>query len=189
MSLGSWFRDYVYFPLGGSRVNKPRLILNLFIVWFLTGIWHGANWTFILWGLIYFVLLVIEKFTGFYKKDKTLIAKILLSVYTLFFVLMGWVLFRATSLSNAFSYMLSMFGVGANGFVDPIFFQNLKQIGFWLVLGALFSTPFAKKIKKKLPDKNIFIDIVFCILVVLLFIISTASIVSSSYNPFIYFNF
>ena len=189
MSLGSWFRDYVYFPLGGSRVNKPRLILNLFVVWFLTGVWHGANWTFILWGLIYFVLLVIEKFTGFYKKDKTLLSKVLLSIYTLFFVLMGWVLFRATSMSNAFSYMLNMFGVGANGFTDPIFFQNLKQIGFWLVIGTLFSTPFAKKLKEKLPRKNILLDILFCIVIVLIFIISTASIVSSSYNPFIYFNF
>ena len=189
MSLGSWFRDYVYFPLGGSRVKKSRLILNLFVVWFLTGVWHGANWTFILWGLIYFVLLVIEKFTGFYRKDKTLLSKIFLSIYTLFFVLMGWVLFRATSLSNAFSYMQNMFGIGAEGFTDPIFFQNLKQIGFWLVLGVLFSTPFVKKIKAKLPEKNILLDIIFCIAVVLLFIISTASIVSSSYNPFIYFNF
>ena len=84
ISLGSWFRDYVYFPLGGSRVNKPRLILNLFVVWFLTGVWHGANWTFILWGLIYFVLLVVEKFTGFYRKDKTVLAKILLSIYSLY---------------------------------------------------------------------------------------------------------
>lgn len=189
ISLGSWFRDYVYFPLGGSRVNKPRLVLNLFAVWFLTGVWHGANWTFILWGLIYFVLLVIEKFTGFYRKDKTVLAKILLSVYTLFFVLMGWVLFRATSLTNAYSYILNMFGVSANGFVDPIFLQNLKQIGFWLIIGALFSTPFAKKIKEKLPEKSIILDVLYCVAVVFLFVISTASIVSSSYNPFIYFNF
>ncbi len=189
MSLGSWFRDYVYFPLGGSRVNKKRLILNLFVVWFLTGIWHGANWTFILWGLLYFVLLVIEKFTGFYKKDKTVTSKVLLSVYTLFFVLMGWVLFRAESVTDAISYMGNMFGFKTNGFADAIFLQNLKQIGFWLIFGVLFSTPFVKKLGTKLPQNNIVLNLLYCVAVVLLFIVSTASIVSSSYNPFIYFNF
>ena len=88
ISLGSWFRDYVYFPLGGSRVSKPRLVLNLFIVWFLTGIWHGANWTFILWGLYFFVLLSIEKLTNINKKNF-----FFGHIYTMFFVIIGWVVF------------------------------------------------------------------------------------------------
>lgn len=189
MSLGTWFRDYVYFPLGGSRVNKGRLILNLFTVWFLTGVWHGANWTFIVWGLMYFVLLVIEKLTGFYKKDKTVVSKILLSIYTLFFVIMGWVVFRAESLPDAINYMQTMFGFGASSFADPLFFQCLKQLSVWLVIGILLSTPIVPFLKKKLPQNNIVLDILYCIFMVVIFIFATSSIVSSSYNPFIYFNF
>ena len=132
---------------------------------------------------------MVEKFTGFYKKDKTVISKILLSVYTLFFVLMGWVLFRAESVSNAVSYMGNMFGFGADGFLDALFLQNLKQVGFWLIFGVLFSTPFVKNLGKKLPQNNIVLNLLYCVAVVLLFIVSTASIVCSSYNPFIYFNF
>ncbi len=106
MSLGTWFRDYVYFPLGGSRVkSKARLVFNLFVVWSLTGIWHGANWTFLCWGLMYFVLLVIEKLTGWEKKypDKMIVLR---RIYTLFFVLMGWVLFRADSITDAWGIYL-----------------------------------------------------------------------------------
>ncbi len=189
MSLGTWFRDYVYFPLGGSRVNKPRLILNLFTVWFLTGLWHGANWTFIVWGLMYFVLLVIEKLTGFYLKDKTLVSKILLSIYTLFFVIMGWVVFRAESITDAVNYIQMMFGINAISFVDPLFLQCLQQLSVWLVIGILLSTPIVPYLKKKLPQNNIVLDILYCIFMVSIFVIATSSIVSSSYNPFIYFNF
>lgn len=189
MSLGTWFRDYVYFPLGGSRVNKPRLVFNLFAVWFLTGLWHGANWTFIIWGLMYFVLLTIEKLTGFHQKNKTVASKILLSVYTLFFVLMGWVVFRAESLSAAISYIGTMFGVGAESFCDPVFLQSLKQLSVWLVFGVLLSTPIVPFIKKKLPQNNVVLNVLYCVMMVLLFIVATSSIVSNSYNPFIYFNF
>ncbi len=189
MSLGTWFRDYVYFPLGGSRVNKPRLILNLFTVWFLTGLWHGANWTFIVWGLMYFVLLVIEKLTGFYQKDKTIISKILLSIYTLFFVIMGWVVFRAESMTDAINYIQTMFGFGASSFIDPLFLQCLQQLSVWLVIGILLSTPIVPYLKKKLPQNNMVLDILYIVFMVVIFIIATSSIVSSSYNPFIYFNF
>ena len=189
MSLGTWFRDYVYFPLGGSRVNKPRLILNLFTVWFLTGLWHGANWTFIVWGLMYFVLLVIEKLTGFYQKDKTIFSKILLSIYTLFFVIMGWVVFRAESMTDAINYIQTMFGFGASSFVDPLFLQCLQQLSVWLVIGIVLSTPIVPYLKKKLPQNNIVLDILYIVFMVVIFVIATSSIVSSSYNPFIYFNF
>lgn len=100
ISLQTWFKDYIYIPLGGSRVNsKTRLVFNIFVVWFLTGVWHGANWTFIVWGLMYFVLLILEKF--FHMDEKMGKFK---NLYTMFFVMMGWVLFRSDSLSAALVY-------------------------------------------------------------------------------------
>ena len=186
ISLGTWFRDYVYFPLGGSRVKKPRLIFNLFAVWFLTGVWHGANRTFILWGLIYFALLTIEKLTGFYKTKKSA-AKPFLWLYTMLFVVLGWVLFRSDSISLAGEYIGAMFGKGA-GLADPSFFENLRQIAVYLPFGIFFSTPAVKLIKEKLHS-NIFTDAVYCIILISLFVLSVTSVVSSSYNPFIYFNF
>ena len=116
ISLGSWFRDYLYIPLGGSRVkSRGRLIFNLFVVWFSTGLWHGANWTFIAWGLMYFVLLCVEKLTGF---EKCSVPLWLAWIYTMLFVVLGWVLFRAENLTGAVKYVLAMFGIGASGLLD-----------------------------------------------------------------------
>ena len=120
ISLGSWFRDYVYIPLGGNRVSKSRNIFNLFVVWGLTGVWHGANWTFIVWGLMYFVLLTFEKLTGF-EKRKSKPFMVFRWFYTMFFVIMGWVVFRSNSLTDAFVYMKSMFGLNGNVFSDGMF--------------------------------------------------------------------
>ena len=106
ISLGSWFRDYLYIPLGGSRVkSRGRLIFNLFVVWFSTGLWHGANWTFIAWGLMYFVLLCVEKLTGF---EKCSVPLWLAWIYTMLFVVLGWVLFRAENLTGAVKYVLEI---------------------------------------------------------------------------------
>jgi D-alanyl-lipoteichoic acid acyltransferase DltB (MBOAT superfamily) len=186
ISLGTWFRDYVYFPLGGSRVKNGRLVFNLFVVWLLTGIWHGANWTFILWGLMYFALLVIEKLTGFYKTEKKA-AKPFLWLYTAFFVLMGWVLFRSNSLSEAAQYMKVMFGF-SSGLIDNSFILNFRQILVYLAFGILFSFPVTKIVKSRIKQ-NAVTDIIYVLVISALFILSVASIVSSSYNPFIYFNF
>lgn len=186
ISLGTWFRDYVYFSLGGSRVKKGRLVFNLFVVWLLTGVWHGANWTFILWGLMYFLLLVTEKLTGFYKaKHKA--AKPFLWLYTAFFVLLGWVLFRSNSIGEAIQYMKVMFGV-SSGLYNEAFILNFRQILVYLVFGILFSFPLIPYLKKKVKA-NIVTDIIYILVISALFILSVASIVSSSYNPFIYFNF
>lgn len=186
ISLGTWFRDYVYFPLGGSRVKKSRLVLNLFVVWLLTGVWHGANWTFVLWGLMYFVLLAAEKLTGFYKTERKA-AKPFLRLYTAFFVLMGWVLFRSNSLGEAAQYMKVMFGASASLY-DKAFLIDFRQILICLVFGILFSFPIVPYLKKKVKD-NIVTDVLYVLVICALFILSVASIVSSSYNPFIYFNF
>ncbi len=184
ISLGTWFRDYVYFPLGGSRVkSRARLVLNLFVVWFFTGIWHGANWTFIVWGLMYFVLLVIEKLSGISTLHGR-IAKIFGRIYTLLFVIMGWVLFRAESLGAAAAYIRSMLGFGTDG----VFFAYLSQNIAALIVGMLLSTPLAKCISDRFADRPIY-NMVCGAGLVILFVLSIASLVSSSYNPFIYFNF
>ena len=186
MSLGSWFRDYVYIPLGGSRVGKKRLVFNLFVVWFLTGFWHGADWSFILWGLMYFVLLSFEKLTGL-NKHSSGISQIFGRVYTLFFVIIGWVLFRSVNTSSAIRYMACMFGVG-NTFSDGFFVGYFRQYAVMLVLGVVCSIPLFKYLWAKIP-KNIFTDILHIVCLTGLFVLCISSMVSSSYNPFIYFNF
>lgn len=186
ISLGTWFRDYVYFPLGGSRVkNKSRLIFNLFVVWFLTGVWHGANWTFILWGLMYFALLAIEKLTGFYKKDKF---KILKHIYTLFFVVLGWVLFRADNVSEAFSYMGAMFGSTGLA-VDNTAIYLLRENIIFFVFAILISTPIIKIVYNKWIKNNIILSACAYAVLLMLLLVSVTYIVKGTYNPFIYFNF
>jgi len=186
MSLGTWFRDYVYIPLGGSRVKKKsRHIFNLFVVWLLTGIWHGADWSFVVWGLMYFVLITIEKFLPVFKKEGRIInfAKWLA---TMFFVVIGWVIFRADNLTRAAEYLGSMFG--ASPLCDGVFWAYLRQNVVMLVAGICACVPVFSKIGKKLSLYPIG-KASRLIWYILLFVISVASLVSSSYNPFIYFNF
>ena len=187
MSLGTWFRDYVYIPLGGSRVKKSRMIFNLFVVWFLTGMWHGANFTFILWGLMYFVLLIFEKLTGFYRAKGKIISACKW-LYTMFFVIMGWVLFRAESLSDAWVYIKSMFGLSGNTLSDGLFTGYLKHSAVLLVIGIILCTPVFRMLKKK-TEKSTLVGMLSVAVLFGLFVLSVASLVSSSYNPFIYFNF
>ena len=187
ISLGTWFRDYLYFPLGGSRVKKPRLILNLFAVWTLTGIWHGANWTFMLWGFLYFVLIAFEKLTGLDKTSGRKTA-LLRWIYSMFFVIMGWVLFRSDSLACAWNYIKLMFMLDGNPAVDGIFTAYLSQYGLILAAGILFCLPVSGFVKKILKP-GIFADILHTAALVCLFILCTACMTGSSYNPFIYFNF
>lgn len=184
ISLGSWFRDYVYFPLGGSRVDsKARLVFNLFAVWFLTGVWHGANWTFILWGLMYFVLIALEKLTGFDKK-----LKFFGHIYTLFFVIIGWVIFRATDIAHAFEYLRAMFSLNGNALYDNTAVFQLADNKFFFIAAFVFSIPVAPWLRKKLGN-NIIANLIYPILLTAVFIISVSYIIKGSYNPFIYFNF
>ncbi len=187
MSLGSWFRDYVYIPLGGSRVKKARLVFNLFAVWLLTGIWHGANWTFVVWGVMYFVLLTLEKVLGL-KSGGGKISTAFKWLYTMFFVIMGWVIFRADSLNIAFTYIKSMLGLAGNSFADGMFTGYLCQNAVMLTIGALCSVPIFKAVAKRIKQ-NLFTDIIYVCALAVIFVISISSLVSSSYNPFIYFNF
>lgn len=187
MSLGTWFRDYVYFPLGGSRCGKVRNIFNLFVVWSLTGLWHGANFTFIVWGLMYFVLLVIEKLTGLHKKNHKFL-NIFKWMYTILFVVLGWVIFRADSIGHAFMYIKSMFGLTGNTFVDGMFTGWFTQNIIILVIGIILSTPLFRFLSHKTQNSHIIGFIKVGVLICLL-VLSVASLVSNSYNPFIYFNF
>lgn len=191
ISLGSWFRDYVYFPLGGSRVEKKtRLVFNLFVVWFLTGVWHGANWTFILWGLMYFVLLVIEKLTDMPKSKKI---KPLRYVYTMFFVVIGWVLFRSENVSAAFDYIGSMFGLAGNGFLSDETLLYGSNYYMTFVIGIFASLPIVPFLKKKistLPARSVsVIEVVEIVILFVFFFIALSYMVKGTYSPFIYFNF
>lgn len=189
ISLGTWFRDYLYFPLGGSRVNKPRLIFNLFVVWFATGVWHGANWTFIIWGLMYFVLLTFEKLTGLDRRKSKFLGKVFRWIYTIVFVILGWVIFRADTLSDAWQYIGVMFGVNSSGIGDATVLRNVINCWIYLLFAILFSTPIALKIKGKFNCDNPVLQILRSIVIIILFVLSFASVTSSSHNPFIYFNF
>lgn len=187
ISLGSWFRDYVYFPLGGSRVDtKKRLLFNLFVVWFLTGIWHGANWTFIIWGIMYFVLISIEKLIGFEKKFNKL--SFIKHIYTMFFVILGWVIFRSSNITEAFSYMGKMFGVRASGIFDAYFYLNIVENFIFIIVATIFSAPIYKIINKKVKE-NKFIAPIYVMAMLILFIVAISYILKGAYNPFIYFNF
>lgn len=182
ISLSTWFRDYVYIPLGGNRVSKSRWILNFSIVWLLTGIWHGANWTFLLWGAIYCCILILERLTGFAKK----LGKAS-HIYTLLIVTIAWVLFRAETISAGFAYLGHMFGFGASGFLDDglrLFFSST-----WLMLLIAFvgATPLVSMLFSHLRKKKLaWVETVWLGIV---FVASVLEIVSASYNPFIYFNF
>ncbi|MFR5810740.1 MAG: MBOAT family O-acyltransferase, partial [Flavonifractor plautii] len=186
ISLSTWFRDYVYFPLGGSRVDsRAKHIRNLFVVWLLTGIWHGANWTLLAWGLFYFVLLVLEKY-GHLGRGWPVWAKWL---FTLLMVNFAWVLFRADSLAAAGQYLQAMFGLGAGGW-DDLTALYLREN--WTVLAAsvLFAGPLAPRLRNWAAKKDSpLLDAGYAVLAAAVFLVSAAFLIKGTYNPFIYFNF
>lgn len=184
MSLQTWFRDYVYISLGGSRVKtRSRLVFNLFVVWLLTGIWHGANWTFICWGLMYFLLLLLERFTNIQQR----LGKFSW-LYTVLFVMLGWVLFRSESISQAIHYLGGMVGIGAQGFMGEAFVQYLRQYGIWYVAGIVCCCPVFPVIERAFRKKPVY-QLVAGVATLAIFAASVLYIFSNAYNPFIYFNF
>jgi D-alanyl-lipoteichoic acid acyltransferase DltB (MBOAT superfamily) len=184
ISLSTWFRDYVYIPMGGNRVSRKRLIFNLLILWLLTGLWHGANWTFIAWGLFYFLLLVVERFTGIEKK-----LGVFSRVYTLFFVIIGWVLFRSESIALAARYAGAMFGFGSAGLIDETFWYYFSSGKWILAAGIVLSTPLVPFCKRKIGVTTKIYQGVSAVGLAALFCLSVLVCIKSSYNPFIYFNF
>ena len=195
ISLGSWFRDYIYFPLGGSRVEtKKRLVFNLFAVWFLTGVWHGAAWSFIAWGLMYFVLITFEKLTGMPGRLRHRWQQELYRIGTLLAVVLGWVIFRAEGLKKGLCYIASMFGLMGNKLTDAGAVFEFRSNIVILVLSVLLSTPIVmklgEKLQNKLPEKLSYLRYSLSALLYLaIFVIAVSFTVTSTYNPFIYFNF
>ena len=185
ISLSSWFRDYVYIPLGGSRVSsRARHIFNLFVVWLLTGIWHGANWTFILWGLMYFVVLTIEKMSGRDKKPLPLSR-----VYTLIIVVVGWTIFRSDNLPLALKYIGNMFGIGCVGFADASCALYLKEYGVYLAAAILACIPWGQVLAKKMDRNKPWVQIGIHLAAFVVFALAVTYMVKGTYNPFIYFTF
>lgn len=184
ISLGTWFRDYVYIPLGGNRKGKSRQFLNLFIVWSLTGFWHGANWTFLCWGIYYAIFLIIEK-----SFLKSILEKVpvLSNIYTLLVVIFGWVLFDLPSINQAFSYYKFMLGLGNTSFFNLNDLFYLKSYSIILIVSILACTPVLKNLYNMVSLK--IRNYLTPILILSVLIISTAYLVNSTYNPFLYFRF
>ncbi|WP_066459368.1 MBOAT family O-acyltransferase [Anaerotruncus rubiinfantis] len=179
MTLSGWFREYLYFPLGGSRVKPLRSYFNLFVVWFATGLWHGASWNFVLWGLYFFVLISLERLWLKPFLDRH---RLFSHVYLLFAVVMGWVLFAITDMGRLGVFVGRLFSFVPGS--DWIFY--LRNYAVILVLGIVFSMPVLNKIRDKCPRITKWFAIPFLALV---FLLSTAYLVDSSYNPFLYFRF
>ena len=189
MSLGSWFRDYVYIPLGGNRVSRLRHLFNIFVVWMLTGFWHGAAWNFIVWGLFFAVLLMVEKLwlLKYLKKSR-----VLSHIYVVVLIIISFVIFDASSMGQAFSYIGSMFGAGGYPLVSTEFLYYLRSYGVVLILGIIGATPLPKKLWNRIAATNIGSNIMTFaepIALSALLLCCSAYLVDGSYNPFLYFRF
>ncbi len=184
ISLSTWFRDYVYIPLGGNRCKIPRQILNLFVVWFLTGFWHGASFNFILWGLYYFVLLVLEKFV--YGKYLEKLPSALRHIYALFFITLGWALFYFEDFGALFAYVGNMFS--ANGIISRDALSVTISYLPLIAAAAVACTPLGKRLWERVRSgKRYFAaELIICAAILVL---CTASLAANSYNPFLYFRF
>ena len=185
MSLGTWFREYLYIPLGGNRVSKPRLIFNLLVVWAATGIWHGASWNFLIWGLYFAVILIAEKF--FLAPLLQKLPAAVQHLYTLFLVLVSWAIFAVEDFGHMREYLAAMFGLAQGGLADGTFWYYLRSYGPTLLIAVLASVPLWAKLWKRLPRRAV--QIVLPILVLAGLTFSTAYLVDSTYNPFLYFRF
>lgn len=190
MTLGSWFRDYVYIPLGGNRRGKARWFLNIFIVWFLTGFWHGADWQFIAWGLMYAVLLVLEKLFLLKKLEHT--PSVFRYIYVLFFTVIGFVVFNAQSISSALHDLGGLFGAGGTALLSEETLYYLKSYAPLFIFGAAAATPLFSVLKEKAKSKKWLCSMGKVLLPVALcagILLCTAYLVDGSFSPFLYFRF
>ena len=180
ITLSSWFRDYVYIPLGGNRVKKYRWLINIMIVWILTGIWHGASWNFVIWGVYFGIILILEKL--FVGKIIDKLPGFFKHVYALFLILIGWLIFFSDDLTILYNYIPKIFA--NSNIIDNEFIFYIKNYMIFLVSGILFSIPIVNKI-----NKTRIIRIMTVFVYVLLFVVSISQLCSDSYNPFLYFRF
>lgn len=190
ISLGSFFRDYLYIPLGGNRKGAFRTVVNLFIVWTLTGLWHGASMNFVLWGMYWFVLLTIDKQIGKQRLEK--IPALLRWVITFVLTLIGWVLFYYTDLSAVGTHLLAMFGIGVSGFMDASTAEVLREYALFLPILCIAATPIVPWLKERIAARRLLSswqDIAALVVLTGAVVLSLLYLVGQSYNPFIYFRF
>ncbi len=185
ISLGTWFREYVYIPMGGNRRGPFRTYFNICLVWFLTGFWHGANYNFILWGMYFAVLLILEK--NFLLKLLQKIPAFFQHLYLMALVEIGWVFFAIEDAAHGIGYIKALFGLEGMGLYDTNFLYYLGNYGFVLLVLAIASTPLAKNLFEKIPEKAK--PACTVLFVILMLITTTAYLVDASYNPFLYFRF
>lgn len=188
ISLGSWFREYVYIPLGGNRVGTPKTIRNLLVVWTLTGLWHGAAWNFVFWGLYYGIIICLEKYVlkGLLERLPGAVQH----VYTMSFVMIGWVMFFSPSMGSVASYLGAMVGIGGKGLFDMTGFYYLKSILLLGLASAIGCTPFVyRKFSELLWKEDRYMRVVGVVMYAGIFMISTAYLINDTYNPFLYFRF
>lgn len=183
MSLGSWFRDYVYIPLGGNRVSRKRWVFNILVVWMLTGLWHGASWNFVLWGLMFGILLLVEKWVPQIQKMPTVLRRI----YVLLAVVISFVLFNAQSLGQAAGDLAGMFGLAGLPMATAETWYYLRSYGMVFVLAAFGATPVVKMVANRLPRKVA--TVLEPLVMIGLLLVCTAYLVDGSFNPFLYFRF
>ncbi|MCB2308317.1 MBOAT family protein [Clostridium estertheticum] len=188
ISLGSWFREYLYIPLGGNRVSLIKQLRNLFVVWFITGLWHGASWNFIFWGLYFGFFIACEKF--FLGKLLNKLPRCISNLYTMIIVIVGWVFFDNNKLSNALNYIKVMFGLSGNVFIDSTAKYYFHANFILFVIAIFCATPiiyfFHKKIKSKFNARG---AIAMALGRIFILFLSTAYLVNQSFNPFLYFRF
>ena len=190
MSLGTWFRDYVYIPLGGNRVSVPRWLLNTFIVWFLTGFWHGADWTFIVWGLFFAVFLVLEKFVlnKFFEK----LPRVFSHIYVVVAILVSFVIFSANGMSGALADIGGMFGFGDIPLWTSETGYYLSGYAVALLVALIGATPVVKNVVLRIKETRIgsvVCDVLEPVFVVVMLLVVTAYFVDGSFSPFLYFRF
>jgi len=189
MSLGTWFRDYVYIPLGGSRLGKYRNLFNILVVWLLTGFWHGAEWTFVVWGLYFAFLLMIEKTFLLKKLEKH---KLLAHVYLCILVIFSFIIFDAATIRGGFHVIKSMLGMGGVALISAPTWYYLKSFGVVLLVAIIGATPWPKKLVEKMGRKDWgrrILPVVEPIVMILLLLLCTGYLVDGSFNPFLYFRF
>lgn len=196
ISLGSWFRDYVYIPLGGSQLEKLLVIRNLFVVWFFTGIWHGASINFVIWGLMYFVLLCFEKYILIEIEKFIPIHSAIKHIWTLLWVMFGWVIFRAENISLAIAYLKAMLGLSGNVLYTPLTVLYVNENMIILLLGIVFATPIIQIIRNRILNfigesrlGRTIINIISVGIYSCVFVSCISYLAKGTYNPFIYFNF
>ena len=190
LTLSTWFRDYIYIPLGGNRVSKLKWYRNIFIVWAFTGLWHGASWNFVIWGLMFAIILVLEKL--FFGKLLEKMPTILRRIYTLLIIFISWTVFDATSMSQIGENLGMMFGFKDVPLVTAQTLYYLKSYLIVFAIGIIGATPLPSMLVKKLSDKekwHKFVNLAEAITLPILLVVSTAYLVDGSFNPFLYFRF